>query len=305
MSTAQDRINKAVQKSEDGPKQILMSGLYDKRNLALIRSLAPGLDPEGAVAVALSHWVQSPYLRSCTPASIVMAVAEAAKLELTVDGVLGHAYMVPFKDRGVPKAKMMVGYRGYEQLAYRSGKVTRIHTDTIHENDSFAHVEGVEVIFRHSRPPLGQPRGATIGAYATAHLAAGGPPLIAVLDLEEIYARRQSSASFKGKPKDSPWTTHFAEMAKKSAIRALAKKLPVPIIQRAAIRDELRDEGRDDGPVDLGMAEVVEDVVPKEASRAEAVESEKPESCRACGRSDLRDDGSCPDCDPTRDEERP
>jgi len=143
--------------------------------------------------------------------------------------------------------------------------VTRFHADTIHERDIFHHAEGVEVEFRHERPLVGaMVRGEIIGAYATAHLKAGGPPLIAVMSLEEIHARRARSSGWKafeaGKIKSTPWDTDFEAMARKCPIRELGKRIPYPTLQGAALRDEAREEGRAsvEDPIDLGEAEVSE-----------------------------------------------
>ena len=279
MTTAQERIDSATKKD---PKQMLIAQLKRPQLLDFIRSVAPGQDPLGMVLVAFQHVQATPALAKCSTKSIVQAVLEAAKLGLTVDGLLGHAYMVPYKDI----AKMMLGYRGIEQLAYRSGLVTRFHADTIHEFDVFHYAEGVEVEFRHEFK-LGD-RGSVIGAYATAHLAAGGPPLIAVMSLEEIHARRARSAGWKAfkadKIKSTPWDTDFEAMARKTPIRELGKRIPDPTLQGAALRDEAREEGRAivEDPIDLGEAEVTPDEYTE---------------CAECGRTDLLD-GKCPDCDP-------
>ena len=147
MTTAQERLDGATKRD---PKAMLVAQLESAALLDFIRSVAPSLDPLGVVRVAYAHVRATPALQKCKVASIVRSVAEAAKLELTVDGLLGHAYLVPYRD----EAKMMLGYRGIEQLAYRSGLVTRFHADTIHEADSYHYAEGVEVEFRHTRAPL-------------------------------------------------------------------------------------------------------------------------------------------------------
>ena len=274
----QDTIDRAAEKPT---RVVLFEALKAPGLVEYIRSVAPGLDPNGVAMVAYSHWQSKPELQKCSVPSIVQAVAEAAKLGLTVDGELGHAYLVPFKG----KAQMMVGFRGVAQLAYRSEKVTRIHADTICENDHFRHREGEEVIFEHERPRPGEPRGAITGAYATAHQAVG-PLLVAVLDLDEIHARRAQSASWKSAKNSSPWTNHFPSMAEKSAVHKLGKLTPDPVLQEAILRDAAREDGRevamDPEIVDLGEAEVVED--------------EKPaaNACTECGAVDGTE--HAPDC---------
>jgi recombination protein RecT len=316
MASAQDRIDKALEKRNTASSQ-LHDDLTSKAALAFLKGVAPGLDPRALALVAYAQVKATPALMACEPRSIVRAVAEAAKLKLNVDGVLGHAYLVPFKDRGVPKAQMMLGYRGMLHLAYQSDKVERVHAAVIHEADLFAYHEGTVPHFHHERPKLGTDRGPMIGAYAMAHLRGSTIPLIEVLDQGEIEARRQSSASFRFKPKDSPWTTHADAMWMKTAVRALGKRLPVPELQAAALRDEARDEGRAVAPsvIDLGDADLVPDgepTKPEQSAPAATNQVAKEEArelhelnheagaCIRCGRLDLRKDHSCPDCDSTK-----
>jgi recombination protein RecT len=240
-NTAQDRVDEIAGRKQD-PRALLKVHLESPQLLDYIRSVAPGLDPLGVVRVAYAHVQATPTLRGCSVGSIVRSVAEAAKLSLTVDGTLGHAYLVPYGN----EAKMLLGYRGIVALAYRSGIVSRVHWDTIHEGDEFRHVEGVEVEFAH-RKVLGD-RGKLVGAYAIAHLANGAPPLIAVMGLEEIHARRDRSSGYRaftgGKIKSTPWETDYLAMVKKTPVRELGKVIPYPILQGAALKDEAREEGR-------------------------------------------------------------
>lgn len=279
-----DRIRAVAERKKD-PKMALRAALEAESVLGFISAVAPGLDARGVAMVAFAHVQSTPALQKCSVKSVVTAVVEAAKLGLTVDGVLGHAYLVPFKG----EAKMMIGYRGIAHLAYQSGKVTRIHADNIHEKDHYHYSEGVTVHFEHERAGLGEDRGKMIGVYAIAHQVEG-PPLIVVMDMKEVERRRARSASWKSNPETSPWTTDFAPMARKCPIHELGKLIPYPTLQSAALRDEARDDGRPDGPstLDLGAAELVPD---------EAPDGDGPK-CAKCGRLDLRDDGSCPDCVP-------
>jgi recombination protein RecT len=269
MSSAQERLDAATKQD---PKTALMAQLEGKHVLEFIKKVAPELDAHGVVNVAFAHVRSTPALADCSMSSIVNAVCEAAKLGLTVDGLLGHAYMVPFKERGNPIAKMMIGYRGYEQLAYRSGMVERFHADTVCVEDAFEYWEAVQPHFRHERPRLADDRGEVIGAYATAHIRDGRFPLIAVMALSEIHARREHSSgwrAFKAKKiKSTPWDSHFEAMARKCPIRELAKRIPFPMLQGAAIRDEAREEGRPEGAVDADVTILTEE--PQSGEREES-----------------------------------
>ena len=283
MSGAQQRFDDAAESQASGAK-LLATRLEAPSLIRFIEAVAPGQSALGLVKVAYAAVQANPGLARCSIQSLVRSVAEAAQLGFSVDSSLGHAYLVPYKG----SAKMIVGYRGFEQLAYRSGLVKRIHADVVFQFDEFEYVEGSETIFRHRRPTLGEPRGEVVGAYATATLDATVAPLIAVLDLEELHERRARSASWKRKPADSPWSTDPVAMYRKTAIRALASRLPVERLQAAALRDEAREEGRRDESetLGLGLAEVVD----------EATEEAGGE-CPWCHSLHLQADGRCADCD--------
>lgn len=193
--------------------------------------------------IAYTSCVKNPSLFKCTPQSIVASVIEAAQLGLSVDGVQGHAYLVPYKG----EATMQLGYRGMAALAYRSDLVQRIHADVIKEGDTFVYEEGTQAHLRHSIP-LTSDRGETIGAYALCLLKGAAAPMFRVLPIAEVIAHRERSSGWqafkRGQIKTTPWETDFDAMAAKTALRMLAKFMPSETLQRAAARDEDLDHGR-------------------------------------------------------------
>jgi len=245
--TAQDRIN-AVTASAATAKKSVQVAMTDDRTIAAIARVHPAiamLGPEAQRAAALRLAMiavatakRNSTLAACDPASIVVGVVEAAQLGLSVDGVLGQAYLVPYKGH----AQMQIGYRGYIALAHASGKVQRITAASIHEADDFAYQEGSSPHLRHSAPLRGS-RGPRIGAYALCHLVGASLPMFRVMGLEELAEHRARSVSYARNKDHSPWTTDPGAMEQKTAIRMLAKMLPVSVLQYAAAKDEGHDTG--------------------------------------------------------------
>lgn len=68
-------------------------------------------------------------LKDCDPATILTAALVGESLNLSPSPTIGHFYMVPFMDNksGVMKAVFVLGYKGYLQLAMRSGVYRRIN----------------------------------------------------------------------------------------------------------------------------------------------------------------------------------
>lgn len=75
----------------------------------------------------------SPELQQCTPESILSESLKAASIHLPLNKALGRCYVVPFKNKGVPTATMVIGYKGYIQLAKNSGKYRNINADVVYE----------------------------------------------------------------------------------------------------------------------------------------------------------------------------
>lgn len=74
-------------------------------------------------------------LKNCEPISVISSCLIAATLDLPIDKNLGYAWIVPYKDHGTPKAQFQMGYRGYVQLALRSGQYKAINVIDVHEGE--------------------------------------------------------------------------------------------------------------------------------------------------------------------------
>lgn len=221
--------------------------------------------------VATTSIQQNSKLRACTGASLVGGIYQAASLGLMVDGVLGHAYLVPYKVKGVQVAQLQVGYRGYCDLAYRSGRVTAISAEVVYEGDDFEYNVGTSSFLRHSKPLTGD-RGDALGVFALAEMKSGHP-VFRVVTQDEVHKHRSHSKAYKyaesGK-KDSPWHEHPDAMWEKTAIRMLSKVLPQATeLQGMALADEARDHGRAAPAATMEEATTVIDVVGDDVERDE------------------------------------
>ena len=206
-------------------------------NMQAIRSALPKhMTPERMARVAFSTVQRTPALLKCTPHSLVAAIVESSSLGLEIDG-RGLAYLVPYGDR----ATLIPGYKGLMDLAYRSGKVTSIYAETVHENDEFEYQLGTAPKLVH-KPALNN-RGPRIAVYAVAQMRDSDPAFV-VLGTDEVEKVKKASKA-ANKP-DSPWKQWEDEMWKKTAVRRLCKYLPLsPEMQRAVSLDEQADAGRD------------------------------------------------------------
>ena len=85
------------------------------------------------------HYVQSAILAvkmnerlmECTPRSIFNAALRAATLRLSCDPSLGHAFLVPYKNKGTAEAQFQPGWKGVQHMALRTGKYDYINVSDI------------------------------------------------------------------------------------------------------------------------------------------------------------------------------
>lgn len=79
----------------------------------------------------------NPALQECESSSLVSAALLGETLGLSPSPQLGQFYMVPFdnKKRGIKQATFQLGYKGYIQLAIRSGQYKKINVLAIKEGE--------------------------------------------------------------------------------------------------------------------------------------------------------------------------
>ena len=150
-------------------------------------------------------------IAECDPASVIAAAIVAATLDLPVDKNLGFAWIVPYKR----VATFQMGYKGYVQLALRSGQYARMNARRINA-DAFGGFDDVgEPRILWDKVDERQP----IVGYAFAWKLVGGFAKTCYWPRERVEAHaKQYSQSYRG-DFQSPWKTHFDQMALKTVIR--------------------------------------------------------------------------------------
>ena len=75
-------------------------------------------------------------LMQCTPKSIFRSALRAATLRLTCDPALGHAWLVPYKNKnGGLEAQFQAGWKGVQHMALRTGKYRYINVAPVFEGE--------------------------------------------------------------------------------------------------------------------------------------------------------------------------
>ncbi|MDV3749324.1 recombinase [Elizabethkingia anophelis] len=89
-----------------------------------------GKKAQGFISSVLQIINGNNLLMSANPQTVLNAAATAATLDLPLDQNLGFSYIVPFKGQ----AQFQLGWKGFVQLAQRSGQFHRINVIEVYEN---------------------------------------------------------------------------------------------------------------------------------------------------------------------------
>ena len=150
--------------------------------------------------------------------SLLGACMKAAQDGLLLDG--REAALVPFNSKGGRALQYMPMIAGILKKIRNSGELASISANVVYKADAFDYELGDEERIKH-KPHLGEERGAPVAVYAIARTKDGAVyrEVMSVGEVEKI--RRASKAANAG-----PWVDHWGEMARKTVIKRLAKRLP-------------------------------------------------------------------------------
>jgi recombination protein RecT len=241
-----DASKAAIARTRSGQVEPMAAGMTPLRELAarvesqaaaFARVMPPGLvAPDQWMGAAL-RVLRRPGIIECPPETVLGALMSAAQLGLMPNSPLGHCAIVPQREKtGGPKvAQLRIEYRGWVNLALRSGQITSLIARIVYEHDEFDVLLGTEERIHH-RPLLTGDRGSAFAWYATARTRDGDPTFV-VLSRADAEAAKASSP--QGRRNEGPWRDHFDAMARKTAILRLAPYLPVtPDFGAALAADE-------------------------------------------------------------------
>ena len=200
---------------------------------------APSLDADRYYVSAIAEMNRLTHDAFSSPAVTATAVTAAknlAQVGLIPGDAQKLAWFIPYKIGAHHKITVVIGYRGYIELAFAGGFLKDLHTDVVCSGEEFAfwkdetgprlkHVVGLERMVSWQ---------SIVGSYCIYHTRDGGHG-VKVVNLGEINAVRpkDSGQSF------SPWVKYPGPMACKTAIRRVANEWPqVPELKLALYLEE-------------------------------------------------------------------
>jgi recombination protein RecT len=147
-----------------------------------------------------------------SPNSIAACVYNLAFLGLFPGKALGHAYFIPYKG----EATLVVGYKGFSDLAYGSGFLKDMHVDVVCQGEEFDYWKDETGPRLKHRPDINREptRKNIIGAYCLYHTRDGGTGI-------RLCNKADIAKSDKNR---DVWLSNFESMCLKTAVRRASKE---------------------------------------------------------------------------------
>jgi recombination protein RecT len=244
------------------PARELVSAVESRRpQLAALLSVDPSTEKGKAlldrfVTVALHAATSRPDILRATKESIVEAIRDSAMLGLEPVGATGDGAIIVYDEKvkaerpgrhggtivveeRVPTARFAPMYRGLLKLARRSEQIAHIDAHVVYQGDEIELDLGSNPFVKHYPVLDGSKRGKYVGAYAVAELVNGRRYVEWMTEADIEVVRKTSRA------KDAmAWSDFWPEMARKTVLRRLMKRLPLETLAEHALRIENEAEER-------------------------------------------------------------
>lgn len=193
-----------------------------------------GRKPDSYITSVMQVVSSNSLLANVDAESITGAVFTACALNLPLNNSLGLAYIVPFKG----SAQLQIGYKGFLQLAQRTGQIKSINAIAVYDTDT------EESVLKRLTSLLPQKvTGEIIGYTGRLETITGFIAHISMTNEElekhaDKYSQTYKSAKSKGQ-NYSVWHQQWDAMCKKTVIKALMKYCPMSVeLQQAITSDQ-------------------------------------------------------------------
>lgn len=236
--------NITAQKEAKTVKGMLETPAFKKKFEEMLGKKAAGFI-SSIIAVTNS----SNYLMKADPATVIGAAAQAAMLDLPINQSLGFAYIVPYKGA----AQFQLGYKGYIQLAQRSGQYIDIGAKTVYEGE-LEYENRLLDKFRFGERTSDK----VIGYLAYFRLTNGFEKMLYMtIDEAQAHAKKYSQ-SYKGGT-DKWGLADFNVMAEKTVLKRLLSKYGPLSIESVQMSQALANDGgvismNNDGDFDVNFS---------------------------------------------------
>ena len=226
----------------------------------------------GAFVTSILSLVKStPQLAAADPKTVISAAMTAATLKLPINPNLGFAYIIPYGK----EAQFQMGYKGYIQLAMRTGQYKTINASVVYEGQ----IE--EVDFVTGEIIRGKKKSDKVVGYVAYFELINGFSKMVYMSHEDMmhhaltYSQAYKYDKKNGK-KSSVWSTNFEAMGLKTVLKQLISKYGIMSIdmQGAGLETALSADNADNAydriPQNVTPLEAAADVQTIEDKELEA-----------------------------------
>lgn len=204
-----------------------------------INQVIGGKDGTKFISAVVSAVNNNPALQECTNQSILSAALLGQSLNLSPSPQLGQYYMVPFNDNNKGKvAQFQLGYKGYIQLAIRSGQYKKLNVLAIKEGELIRFDplnEEIEVKLIDDEEAREQAE--TVGYYAMFEYTNGFKKAMYWSRKKMEAHAMKYSKGYAAKKGFTFWEKDFDGMAYKTMLRQLISKWGIMSIDMMSAMD--------------------------------------------------------------------
>lgn len=172
-------------------------------------------------ASIIDLYTSDSYLQKCDPKSVVAEALKAATLNLPINKNLGYAWVIAYKNT----PQFQIGYKGYIQLAIRTGQYKYINADVVYTGESvdFEKISGKMAIVGSKENED------VIGYFAYIETINGYKKSLYWTKDQMISHGKKYSKSWG--TSSSPWSKEFDKMALKTMIKTILSKYGIMSIE--------------------------------------------------------------------------
>lgn len=188
----------------------------------------------GFVTAITSAVATNPQLVDCDPSTILSAGLLGETLQLSPSPQLGQYYLVPFQDRklGRKVAQFQLGYKGYIQLAIRSGQYKKLNALAIKEGELIRYDPlNEEIEVQLIEDESAREAAPTIGYYAMFEYLNGFRKVIYWSKEKMQNHALEYSQGYRAHKGYTFWEKDFDSMAIKTMLRQLISKWGIMSIE--------------------------------------------------------------------------
>lgn len=213
------------------------------------------------ISSVISAVQTNPALADCSNSSILSGALLGESLKLSPSPQLGAYYLVPYGK----EAQFQLGYKGYKQLAMRSGQYKKLLAKEVKEGELVEYDPFTEeIVLEAIKDPATRLKKKTIGYFAMFELMNGYTKKIYwTKEQMESHAQKYSKG-YKAKKGYTFWEKDFDAMAIKTLYRQLLSKDGIMSVDMQTAYNADMGVIREDGSIDYVDEVKTEDIVAEE-----------------------------------------